>query len=80
MPQIDLLMAAELLVVLPLIATMNSTPPQAKAVEPPLAEPTQPLGWTPETDVHAQRILRLERRRLDGSANPRHGDGGHGAS
>lgn len=63
MPQIDLLLVAELLVVLPLLATMDCPSPSATAAEPPRDEPLQPVQWTPETDRHAQRILRLESRR-----------------
>ena len=63
MPQIDLLLAAELLVVLLLVATMDATPPGIKAAEPALEEPALPVQWTAETDLHAQRILRLERCR-----------------
>jgi hypothetical protein len=68
MPQIDLLLAAELLVVLLLVATMEEPSPRAGAAEPPPEEPTPPVQWTAETDLHAQRILRLERRRSDGPA------------
>ena len=66
MPQIDLLLAAELLVVLLLVATMDEPSPQAGAAEPPPEAPTPPVQWTAETDLHAQRILRLERRRSTG--------------
>ena len=41
MPQIDLIIAAELLVVLLLVATMDATPPGVKAAEPALEEPEQ---------------------------------------
>jgi hypothetical protein len=72
MPQIDLLLAAELLVVLLLVATMEEPSPQAGAAEPPPEEPppkpTPSVQWTAETDLHAQRIMRLERRRSDGPA------------
>jgi hypothetical protein len=74
MPQIDLLLAAELLVVLLLVATMEEPSPRAGAgaaeppPEEPPPEPTPSLQWTAETDLHAQRILRLERRRSDGPA------------
>lgn len=67
MPQIDLLLAAELLVVLLLVATMDAPSPQAGAAEPPV-EPGLPVQWTAETDLHAQRILRLESRRTAGPA------------
>jgi hypothetical protein len=68
MPHIDLLLAAELLVVLLLVATMDATCPQAGAAEPPVQEPGLPVQWTAESDLHAQRILRLESRRAAGSA------------
>lgn len=68
MPQIDLLLAAELLVVLLLMATMDASSHRAGAAEPPLQEPEPPVQWTAETDLHAQRILRLESRRTEGLA------------
>jgi hypothetical protein len=68
MPHIDLLLAAELLVVLLLVATMDATSPQAGAAEPPVEMPEPPVPWTAETDLHAQRILRLESRKTAGSA------------
>ena len=68
MPHIDLLLAAELLVVLLLVATMDATSPQARAAEPPVEMPEPPVQWTAETDLHAQRILRLESRKTAGSA------------
>ena len=68
MPNIDLLLAAELLVVLLLVATMDATSPQEGAAEPPVEEPGLPVQWTAETDLHAQRILRLESRKTAGSA------------
>ena len=68
MPHIDLLLAAELLVVLLLVATMDAPSPQAGAAEPPVEEPGLPVQWTAETDLHAQRILRLESRKTAGSA------------
>jgi hypothetical protein len=71
MPQIDLLFAAELLVVLLLIATMDASFPRAGAAEPPRQEPEPPMQWTAETDLHAQRILQLESRRTAGLASLR---------
>jgi hypothetical protein len=68
MPQIDLLLAAELVVVLLLIATMDEPSPRLKTAEPVLEEPEPPVHWSAETDLHAQRILRLERRRAETSA------------
>ena len=68
MPQIDLILAAELLVVLLLVATMDAPSPQAGAAKPPVEEPGLPVQWTAETDLHAQRILRLESRRTAGTA------------
>ena len=71
MPQIDLLLAAELVVVLLLIATMDAPFPRARAAEPPVQEPELPVQWSAETDLHAQRILRLESRRTAGLASLR---------
>ncbi len=75
MPHIDLLLAAELLVVLLLVATMDATSPRAGAAEPPVEMPVEmpepPVQWTAETDLHAQRILRLESRRTAGPASRR---------
>ncbi len=68
MPQIDLLLAAELLVVLLLMATMDAPSPRAGAAKPPVQEPEPPVHWSAETDLHAQRILRLESRRTAGPA------------
>lgn len=78
--QIDPLLTAELLVVLLVVATMDSPPPQEHEAQPPPEEPAQPLGWAAETDLHAQRILRLERRRIEGAAAPRLEDGSHASS
>lgn len=68
MPHIDLLLAAELLVVVLLVATMDTPSRHSRAAEPPVEEPGLPVQWTAETDLHAQRILRLESRRTAGSA------------
>ena len=68
MPQIDLLLAAELLVVLPIVTTMNRPSPRSGAPDPPMQEPELPVQWSAETDLHAQRILRLESRRTAGPA------------
>jgi hypothetical protein len=68
MPQIDLLLAAELLVVLLLVATMDGPSPRVTPAEPSLDEPGPPVQWTAETDLHAQRILRLEGQRTTGPA------------
>ena len=62
MPQIDLLLAAKLMVVLLLLATMDATSHRAGAAEPPLQEPGPSVQWAAETDLHAQGILRLESR------------------
>ena len=68
MPLIDLLLVAELLVVLLLVATMDEPSPRVTAAEPPLEEREPPVQWAAETDLHAQRILRLESRRSAGPA------------
>ncbi len=73
MPQIDLLLAAELLVVLPIVATMNRPSPRSGAPDPPMQEPELPVQWSAETDLHAQRILQLESRRTTGPAPLRGG-------
>ncbi|KEF42150.1 MAG: hypothetical protein ER33_07245 [Cyanobium sp. CACIAM 14] len=62
MNQIDLPLAAELVLALLLVATLDHPLRPAALPEQPLEDPA-PAGWTPETDRHAQRILRLERRR-----------------
>lgn len=62
MGQIDLLLAAELLLALLLVATLDCSPPASTQAEQPLDDALQ-AGWTPESDIHAQRILRLESRR-----------------
>jgi hypothetical protein len=66
--QIDLPLAAELLVVLFIVATMDGSSPWDPAAEPSVNEPEQEEGWSVETDLHAQRILRLERRQAETSA------------
>jgi hypothetical protein len=70
MAQIDPLLAAELLVVLLVVATMDSAPRQEKEAQPPREEPSPAVGWSAESDLHAQRILRLERRNGVGTAAP----------
>ena len=62
MAHIDLLLAAELVLVLLLVATLDCPPPGSPVPEQPQDDPP-PAGWTPESDIHAQRILRLESRR-----------------
>lgn len=69
MPQIDLPMAAELVVALLLVATRDCSSPRTTAPEP-AQEESAPGRWSAETDRHAQRILRLERRCLDGTGTP----------
>jgi hypothetical protein len=68
MPQIDLLLAAELLVVLLLVATMDPLSHRVTVAAPSPEDPMPPVQWTAETDLHAQRILRLESRRAAGPA------------
>lgn len=62
MAHIDLLLAAELLLALLLVATLDCSPTVLPVDDQPLDDPA-PAGWTPESDIHAQRILRLESRR-----------------
>jgi hypothetical protein len=69
MAQIDLLLAAELVLVLLLVATLDCPQPVPPVEDQPLEESPQ-AGWTPESDIHAQRILRLESRR-DGTPRDR---------
>ena len=54
--------------VLLLVATMDAASPRVTAAEPPPEVPEPPVQWTAETDLHAQRILRLESRRTAGPA------------
>lgn len=70
MAQIDLLLAAELVVALLLVATLDCPRADPPVPEPELDGPTPPVRWAAETDLHAQRILRLERRRIDGATPP----------
>ena len=66
---IDLGLAAQLLVAVLLLATLESAPAPAPA-DPPQApgDPVPPIpaaappSWSAEADLHAQRILRLEQR------------------
>jgi len=67
MAQIDLLLAAELVLVLLLVATLDCPQPVPPVEDQPLEDPPQ-AGWTPESDIHAQRILRLESRRAVNTA------------
>ncbi len=62
MDQIDLPLAAELVIALFLVATLDGPPATPALPEQPLDDPA-PKGWTPENDSHARRILRLEHRR-----------------
>lgn len=61
MAQIDLLLAAELLVALLLLATLDCAPSSVTTAEPQSDQASPAAPWTAETDPHAQRILRLER-------------------
>lgn len=67
--QIDLPLAAELVVVLLIVATMDGSSPQDAAAEPPVNEAESEERWSIETDLHAQRVLRLEQRQAETSAN-----------
>jgi hypothetical protein len=48
--------------VLLLVATLDCPQPVPPVEDQQLEDPA-PAGWTPESDIHAQRILRLESRR-----------------
>jgi len=70
---IDLVFMAELVVAVVIVATLDPTPaPQAKKTWPPaLQQESPPINvvtptWSPETDLHAMRVLRLaSQHRLD---------------
>ena len=67
--QIDLPLAAELVVVLLIVATMDGPSPRDAAAEPPANDAESEERWSIETDLHAQRVLRLEQRQAETSAN-----------
>lgn len=73
-PMIDLPFLAELLVALLVVATLDGPPPVQPAPDPPAREPEPPEpppgGWSAETDLHAQRLLRLEKLRDSLSCRP----------
>ncbi|MEA5392173.1 hypothetical protein VB738_12985 [Cyanobium gracile UHCC 0139] len=73
-PMIDLPFLAQLLVALFVVATLDGPPPVEPAQElpPREPEPPEPLpgGWSAETDLHAQRLLRLEKRRDTVASQP----------
>ena len=69
MLQIDLPLAAELFVVVLLLATMDCSPACDAAAAPPLDEPKPEEPWSVATDLHAQRILRLERHQAETRAS-----------
>lgn len=71
MPKIDLPLAAELVVVLLLVGTLDRPTPRIAAPEPPMQEHRLDGRWTVETDLHAQRILRLEGRQAAARAEVR---------
>ena len=66
-PIVDLPFLAQLLVALLVVATLDGPPPAQPAHDPSAGEPEAPEprlgGWSAETDLHAQRLLRLERLR-----------------
>lgn len=74
MPMIDLPFLAELLVALLVVATLDGPPPVAPRQDPPGEDPQAPeppaRGWSAETDLHAQRLLRLEKLRDTLSSQP----------
>ncbi len=61
MPSIDLVLTAELVLALLLVATLEAPAPKSTAPEPP-PEESAATGWKPEHDSHARRLLRLESR------------------
>jgi len=73
-PMIDLLFLAQLLVALFVVATLDGPPPVQPAHDPLAKEPEapepRPGGWSAETDLHAQRLLRLEKLRDSQSCRP----------
>ncbi len=73
-PMIDLPFLAELLVALLVVATLDGPPAGEPAHDPPAGEPEAPVprpgGWSAETDLHAQRLLRLEKLRDSQSCRP----------
>jgi len=70
---IDLVFMAELVVAVLIVATLDTKPPQqAKKALPAVLEHDSPAinvitpAWSPETDLHAMRVLRLANlQRLD---------------
>lgn len=63
---IDLVFMAELVVAVLIVATLDPAPPhQPKKTLPPLRQQESPPinvitpTWSPETDLHALRVLRL---------------------
>jgi hypothetical protein len=60
MSVIDFPLLAEMLLAFVVVATLDSPgEPEAPVEEATPEEPLVP-GWSPECDLHAQRILRLE--------------------
>ncbi|WP_254969147.1 hypothetical protein [Cyanobium sp. CH-040] len=56
---IDVVLLAELIVALLIVATLNpDKPPAVKRPSPPVNTITP--TWSPDTDLHALRVLRLE--------------------
>ncbi len=77
MPSIDLVLTAELVLALLLVATLEAPAAKTTAPQPPPDEPAA-TGWTPEHDSHARRLLRLESRgRAPGYTQPRLPTDGH---
>jgi hypothetical protein len=70
---IDLVLMAELVVAVLIVATLDTTPPPPakKTLPPSLQQDSPPINvitptWSPETDLHAMRVLRLaNQHRLD---------------
>jgi len=59
----DPLLMAELVLALLIVATLNPTDRQVETPGKPLPDPDLAAqGWSAASDLHAQRILRLESR------------------
>lgn len=59
-PMIDFVFLAELIVAILIVATLNPREPAAVQQPSPSINTITP-AWSPDTDLHALRVLRLER-------------------